>query len=188
MERWRKIVLVLCLTAAGAGLFGGFPQRGFACSCAAIPDPLQALQQADSVFSGTVTRMSGGNFSVRWLFPGARAIDLEVANVWKGEVAERTTVYTAPDTAACGASFRVGETYLVYTYRGEGGRAETNACTRTKLLHAAAEDLQALGPAQPPAAGGPGTMAAPALWAALAAVAGCLALYAFRKHRRRIRL
>jgi hypothetical protein len=66
-----------------------------------------------------------------------------VDRIWKGAHCGTVTVQTASDSAACGYSFEVGRTYLVYAFK-EGGLS-TNICTRTRVIEEASEDLAALG-------------------------------------------
>lgn len=128
-------VLVGCAVAAPVA---------WSCSCAPPPPPKGALENAVAVFSGKCVEMKEANqFTKQFTF--------EVAKVWKGEVGKKVTVTTAANGAACGYGFDTkGEaTYIVYCF-GKGDALQTNLCTRTRPLSAAAEDLKELGDGAPP--------------------------------------
>jgi hypothetical protein len=102
--------------------------------------PQEALELADAVFSGrvaSVTRGGSGEFE-------ALRVVFSVERVWKGPVASRLEVRTAPDSAACGFPFERGRAYVVYAYQGEGGLG-ASLCSRTNFVEVAGEDLAALG-------------------------------------------
>jgi hypothetical protein len=141
----------------------------FACQCLPPPEPLEALERADFVLSGTaVVRINGFDrltqdgskrppdimFSddlVGW----AIAVD----SVWKGAACDTVVVYTAASGASCGYSFLQGARYLLY-----GGMVEISSlanrydvesaavaeirmvglCSRTKPIGQAEIDLQVL--------------------------------------------
>lgn len=107
-----------------------------ACSCAPPPPPQEALKQSAAVFTGTVLAVtdSGTNRQVR----------LRVERVWKGTKCGEVTIVTALDEAACGSSFQVGTSYLVYATRQQG-KLSTSLCSRTQPASGASEDLAALG-------------------------------------------
>lgn len=145
----------------------GLP-TGWACMCISNPPPLQALARADFVFSGMVVgreepppryilyqgdsvRVISGGDMLRWRLATTRG--------WKGEPGATIAVYSPRDEAACGVSFRVGESYLIYGYfanadswigsdwpEGTTFPARiTYLCTRTQSLDWAGTDLIELG-------------------------------------------
>ena len=113
--------------------------KSHACSCIEPPPPLDALAQADAVFSGKVTVIdqNSDDFSIRFQFA--------VIDVWKGVTTAETQVITATNSAACGVEFQADEQYLVYAYQDDNGELNTNLCTRTRLLEYAEDDIAALG-------------------------------------------
>lgn len=122
--------------------------RVLACGCNKPGPPCKAYGEASVVFNGTVKSVKEGTrkrkpngdvdfeprlfkFSVEETFSGAPGKELEVA-----------TGLSADD---CGYPFVKGASYLVYAYRDEkDGRLYTSACTRTKRVAGASEDLQYL--------------------------------------------
>ncbi|HEX8230257.1 MAG TPA: hypothetical protein VF826_13215 [Chloroflexia bacterium] len=150
-----------------------------ACSCGKST-PEEAFQRSDAVFSGKVVSVkeqkrpgkSGGSYV-------AHAYTFDVQAIWKGVPHARITTYRYSDfitpegrgvIGCTSEGFEVGNTYLVYAWRGgsmsgfSDGRNELSAglsdCDRTGLLSGVGEDLQALGsgttPAQPGWLGVPG--------------------------------
>ena len=122
--------------------------RVLACGCNKPGPPCKAYGEASVVFSGTVKGITEGarkrkpngevnfdprlfKFSVEEMFSGGPTKELEIA-----------TGLNADD---CGYPFVKGTSYLVYAYRDEkDGRLYTSACTRTKRVTSASEDLQYL--------------------------------------------
>ena len=128
------LTTIVAMAVAGAGM-------AEACSCIAPPPPKKALEQANSVFSGKVTKIEEAGES-------ELAVTFELATTWKGAAGKEVTLYTANQSAACGYGFEEGKSYLVYAHqikRGEEKVLETNICTRTALLADAKEDLKDLG-------------------------------------------
>jgi hypothetical protein len=145
------------------------PSAARACSCLPPPPPGEALGNALAVFEGRAADVVEEERQHRFSF--------EVSRVWKGDVGPQTHVITASDSAACGRGYTLGETYLVYAYRGQDGGLADGLCTRTRERSHALEDLAALGPGhepggaghtddpdpthEPPRIGPPGTESAP---------------------------
>jgi hypothetical protein len=98
---------------------------------------LESRDEAQAVFSGTVSEVQGG--------PGGLLVTFDVERVWKGPDGSSLTLSTADSSAACGVEFVPGEQYLVYGL-GQDGQLTTNLCTRTAPLASAGDDLAALGP------------------------------------------
>lgn len=113
-----------------------------ACSCAPLPPPLEARDQANAVFTGTVvgiTPDATGNYNL---------VRFQVLGVWKGVKCREVTIFTGSSDLNCGYNFVAGGTYLVYAYEDTtvpGVRFNTNLCSRTRLIAEAGEDLAALG-------------------------------------------
>ena len=114
-----------------------------ACSCFPKPLPTDAVAQADAVFAGKVEKVE----PVVSRVSSFRRIKITVTSVWKGDREAATEIFTALDGAACGYDFQVNATYLMYAYKNESGRLQTDICTRTALISRAREDLDYLGPA-----------------------------------------
>lgn len=159
--------------AAAAAVDTLGPSPASACSCMAPPPPAEALAESDHVFEGRVTAidqtdagaaadprgdgdLAGGGAPPPPPLPGALTVTFEVVRTWKGADAEKFSVVTAGNTAACGFPFEEGETYLVYATAGdhdedgadddvEGPLPGTGLCSRTKAIPDAGEDLAALG-------------------------------------------
>lgn len=133
----RKILLLLVaiiLTATSANV-----QKAHACTCLPPPPPAQAFVEADAVFMGKVE-------SVEFIENGnRRLVKISLVKIWKGDRSVVSEIYTGANSAMCGYEFQVGETYVIYAYKGENGGLHTNICTRTAPLRSAAEDLKYLG-------------------------------------------
>ncbi len=113
-------------------------QPAQACSCAPLPEPQQAAEGADAVFSGTVLEVtSSGGLQ--------NQVTIRVDEVWKGAKCGEVTITTPLDSAACGYAFQPDTSYLIYATK-EKGKLSTNLCTRTRLLSEAGDDRTALGP------------------------------------------
>lgn len=115
-----------------------------ACSCAPPRTPVEALQDADAVFEGTV--QSGGQRAQGGLsISSAMApITFVVLRAWKGaEKGKTVSVITSGSTASCGFPFANGKTYLVYAFKNpDTGKLGTGLCSRTKASSEAAEDIK----------------------------------------------
>ena len=132
-----SFTLLVLVTAAPAA----------ACTCVESPPPAEALEQADLVFTGTVTKVEtidtgrGGR-----TFPQV-AVRFDVDDVYKGRSGAKTVIETAESSAACGYTFEEGVTYLVYAFDPSeaSGAPTTSLCTRTAPIDQAGEDLDAFG-------------------------------------------
>jgi hypothetical protein len=127
MHRLYRLAAVLMLTAFSFLLA---PQSACACSCA-VSSEREYADQADFIFVGVVTAVDrpfsmGGGGDVR--------VDFVVEQVSKGDSAERVTLLTASDSAACGFDFMVGHRFKVYANGGT-----TGLCSGNQLLGSAPE-------------------------------------------------
>ena len=127
------------------------PSAGFACTCAEeslFPGARPVKEQVESarkesgaIFSGVVTRI---------VFHKATNIyeaKFKVYKSWKGVDSGEVSVFRRADFP-CMYTFSVGEKYLVYAYDSGGNgkkRLGAGACSRTKFLRYADEDIQLLG-------------------------------------------
>ena len=106
-----------------------------ACDCVSPPVDM-AFEKAAAVFVGTVQEVKREEQSA------VKIVTLTVEQAWKGLAAgqKTVTVQTASSGKACGYEFQEKVGYLVYAY-GESKSLRTGACSRTKLLADAEEDL-----------------------------------------------
>jgi hypothetical protein len=123
----------------------GLPLRAAqACSCLPPPPPSVALEQSDVVFQGRAFRTNAAGQNAEYAF--------EVDRVWKGRVGPQVTLQTPSTSAACGRSYQIGQSYVVYARRSANDALFDSACSRTRTAAAAGEDLEALGDGTPVAA------------------------------------
>lgn len=112
------------------------PAHAEACSCRPGRGPHEAQRTADAVFEGRV-------YGQTKIGPTAR-FSFQVVRYWKGDLPERVDVDTPASSAACGRTYDVGRTYVVYAQRS-GQQWIDNMCSRTRTRGAAASDLAMLG-------------------------------------------
>jgi MYXO-CTERM domain-containing protein len=140
--------LRLIVAASIVALLGLAAHRSSAaCSCMMPPPPQEAMAGSAAVFEGTVTEVHGPKDDL----PGSREVDLQIGRRFKGAEADTVTVTTAGSSAACGYSFEVGRTYLVYANDGDDGQLSVSLCSRTARIEDAGDDLSALGASPAPA-------------------------------------
>lgn len=129
------MLIIIILTAYLASPYL-IDNKAFACSCIQRT-PTELVDSASAVFSGRVAKVEQIPF-------GGERTTFDVNRLWKGIETDRIVVWTAdPDGNTCGYAFQEGKEYLVYT---QGDNLEVGACSGTKLLETAGEDLDALGP------------------------------------------
>jgi hypothetical protein len=157
-QQWR---LWLSVVVVGSALFFSLPPcTVFACSCLQPGTPIAELNRSDAVFAGTVVAIDGpsGVPTLTTSFPfivfqnssaDPVSVTFDVSDVWKGPAYRQISVATSGDSASCGYSFQIGETYLVYAM-GQGAELTTSLCSRTSSLSQAQSDLAALGPGTAP--------------------------------------
>ena len=153
-QRWftpAKGLLALTLVFTVLALAPACP--AYACSCIQPPPPKESLAQAAAVFQGEVVEV-GALEPVNGMVNTADMIQVtfNVNQVWKGEIAEVTTLTTAGSSASCGFEFQPGQSYLVYADLVEG-QLNASLCSRTAPVDLAGEDLQALGEGTAPLPG-----------------------------------
>ena len=137
------------------------------CSCAPKPPPAVARDASAAVFSGRVvalldrpvalpdSTLQGSqrrNAELAYVGKSVKRLQvtLEVMEVWKGDIAVRTDVYTANECCVCGFPFELGKEYLIYAGRASSGHLGVSLCSRTRELSRAADDVTALGPGAAP--------------------------------------
>lgn len=155
MVRHRSLRIILIISIFATILVGSLGPMGvhsaWACSCVMPSPPNVAFGEANAVFSGRVTDISGGAGPLARLLSLVgiyrevdyrRSVTLEVVDSWKGVDATRTTINTYLGGGDCGYEFSRGSEYLIYGYENNG-RLMTTICTRTTALSAssATDDL-----------------------------------------------
>ncbi|MCF6147794.1 MAG: hypothetical protein E3K37_03955 [Candidatus Kuenenia sp.] len=112
-----------------------------ACSCIPPLPPLEALEEADAVFSGTVLSMRDRREYIQ--------VQVDVDCAWKGSFERRAVLYTFSDINSCSFPFETGRKYLFYAYfknvRVNKRILFTDLCQRTKEYSIAGEDIDELG-------------------------------------------
>jgi hypothetical protein len=103
--------------------------------CVEVP-PENALAEHAAVFEGRVVSLERES--------GMLVARFDVVQHWKGVEVEHAVVRTAESSAACGVSFEVGTSWLIYADR-EGEALTTGICSRTRRIEDAGEDLAELG-------------------------------------------
>jgi len=122
--------------ALAAAAWLAAPRIVHACSCRPPKPPVQALGDADAVFIGVAVSMTTApRGKVRYGF--------RVSRTWKGARTKAVDLQTHSQSSACGRSFQLGTTYLVYARAGDGGWVD-GLCSRTRPLSRALLDIEAL--------------------------------------------
>jgi hypothetical protein len=127
------------------------PAPALACSCIGEVPLCQSFWQADAVFAGEVVAFE--KIDPKQFF-SRRVARVRVERVWRGEVAGVVEVSTGAGGGDCGYSFRNGQQYVIYAYKGPQGTLSTNICTPTKLLSRASADLEYFKGVSEPSSGG----------------------------------
>lgn len=144
-SRWVTLVALTTWLLAGLPSIG---QPVWACDCD-LPGLVAQLEAADAAFAGEVTdiREDGrdSDLNTRLL-----AIDLDVSEIWRGDVSAQTVAHTEDSGASCGYTFKAAESYLVFVREDDRQRLRASLCSRTAPLDEATTDLEALGPGSEP--------------------------------------
>jgi hypothetical protein len=119
------------------------PDAILACSCLPTKSTAQELEQSTAVFSGKVIQIKRRKQAEN-IFASVE-VTFRVEKAWKGLKRKTITVYTSSNSASCGYSFRVNQTYLVYANGNDEDKLSTGICSRTKRIKDAREDLKELG-------------------------------------------
>jgi len=113
-----------------------------ACKCMLLT-PTEAYAQADGVLEARVVEVR--ELAADAEHPGARrSVKVRVVRAWKGVEAEQLELITNADSAACGFDFKVDQSYFVYASTQDGA-LWVNACSRTRAMADANDDLKVLG-------------------------------------------
>ena len=122
-----------------------------ACSCAPPGTPEKSLAASDAVVEAravagpTPTAGTEGATNAPVMLQGPVEYQFEVIRSWKGSFGKTLIVETAGNSAACGRSYALGTSYVLYLHNAKGDRASDGACSRTRSVKNAAEDLAFLG-------------------------------------------
>lgn len=140
-----NLALALLVFCCAAALHQ--PTVTYACSCVPPAAPIAARDGATAVFAGTVSGIARSDPT-----SGGLLVTFDLSQTWKGPEGPQLTIATSDNSASCGFEFTQGEEYIVYAF-AQDGQIQTNLCSRTAPLAGAGEDLAALGPGTPVAAG-----------------------------------
>ena len=151
----RRLLLLACSVLLLAPLISvqlaTGSERAHACSCVPSPPPLEALDGADAVFTGTVVSIGSWSVSDDG-FIETLAVELDVHRVWKGPTTSTTFVYLHQRSSCMYRGFVPAEDFLVYAHTHEETLVVSH-CSRTKPLERAEEDLRELGAGHAPEPG-----------------------------------
>ncbi len=112
------------------------PGRASACSC--MEQPFEAARAgAAAIFEARVASVE--------VAEGTRHVHLDVVQTWLAAEHEHVEVVTAETEAACGYSFEVGRSYLVYASGVESDAYRVSLCSRTRPMEDADDDRAMLG-------------------------------------------
>lgn len=144
------LLMILCALLIFMTLLTVRPQVTYACSCIAPAPPLEAMENSDAVFEGTVISIQKPSSLIQSSADPVQ-VTFQVGSRWKGDPGDQVTLSTARSSESCGFEFTKGERYMVYAREeaAEGKQAKgtltTSLCSRTALYSAAQEDLNELG-------------------------------------------
>ena len=126
------------------------PEVALGCVCFGLPEkptPEQAramlvkdFNEASAVFSGEVVALD--TFKVKF----------KVAKLWKGDFGDEVVMSTGTKdngdgshtSSSCNYDFKLGEKYLVYAYGDSPEEMQARACTRTRPLKYAEQEMKDL--------------------------------------------
>jgi len=155
MSHPRHFAPLLGLSAAVLAAALSVTTPASACSCV-FPTIEAAREDASAVFEGRVVAIKP---LVTDAGPAAdkQQVTFAVVRTWKGlDREERVDIVTNSSSSLCGYTFASDTSYLVYT-EGQPGALSVSACSRTRPLADAAEDLTSLGAGATPVAPSPKT-------------------------------
>lgn len=132
-----SLVPLLAPLLVGAATIVALEGQAAACSCVTPkPLPLDAKRKADAVFEGRAYGQTIIGATTRYSF--------DVDRYWKGDLPERIEIETRTQSSACGRTYELGRSYVIYA-RKDKGRWTDGLCSRTRPTVAAAQDLSMLG-------------------------------------------
>ncbi len=133
-------VAVLALTVA--------PSSAEACRC--MPPATEVQEHAkkfDAVFLGKVTAVSP---SATQKVATSRTYTFRVDTYWKGDLKATVRVSARTSGAACGTSFKKGESYLVFASKADDGKYSTSSCAFNKVASGAQDWIKGLAQGKTP--------------------------------------
>ena len=117
-----------------------------ACSCAAELEPDVALEGADVVFEGQPIEVKPLQVDLGFGdYLGARRFRFDVTRYFKAQLGPSVPIFTVDQRSACGREYSLGQTYVIYARYTDEGLLTDFACSRSRQLDAAEEDLTLLG-------------------------------------------
>lgn len=136
MSRFICVLILMSLLMLGLGA----PVS--ACSCA-TSTVAEGIEKADAVFIGTVVKMEVVEVDAT---DGVSVIEATVqrGRVFKGDVPEKVVFTTSNGCCYCALMYTIAEPYLFFADLDDDGSLSTNACSRTKLVSEAKEELAVL--------------------------------------------
>jgi len=131
-------------TLALASLLAAFSPSSAAHACKCMFPPVESAKaDAAAVFEGRVLAIREHTDPATML--GENRVTLAVVRTWKGlHRDEQIEIVTSNSGASCGYTFAKDASYLVYAQESEG-KLSVSACSRTKPLAEARDDLKVLG-------------------------------------------
>ena len=147
-----KKIIILTLTFFGLLLL--IQIDVFAYSCGNILQTLEQeikgrLKASKAVFAGEILKISETSQRPDVTRPEV-AVKIRLKEVWKGQLTKEVIINTPDNSAACGYSFEVGKSYLVFADSRKGKIFSTGLCSGNRLLETATEELKILGKGKKP--------------------------------------
>lgn len=117
----------------------GLGSPASACSCA-NSTVAEGVEGSDAVFIGTVVKMEVVHVDAE---DGVATIEATVqpGRVFKGDLPEKVVFTTSNGCCYCALMYDIAETYLFFADKADDGSLDTNACSRTKPVSEAKDDL-----------------------------------------------
>lgn len=117
-----------------------------ACSCAAELEPDVAVEGADVIFEGQPTEVKPLQVDLGFGdYQGAKRFRFDVARYFKAQLGPSVPIFTVDQSSACGREYALGQTYVIYARYTDEGLLTDFACSRSRHLDAAEDDLALLG-------------------------------------------
>jgi len=128
-------ILILFVLSVSVVLLDVTESAGCLCRREPISHAIKRLRkEARVIFMGRVTDVVKEGVSYR--------ASLAIEKSWKGDQHDDVTIYSG---GGCMVWFEKGQEYLVYGYKDNENRLQTDMCMRTRPIPLASEDLKRLG-------------------------------------------
>lgn len=139
-----KFLLALLTVFCATFILFASPRIADACSCMR-PELSAQIENSDIVFMGIAKEKKAEEYVVSYSF--------EVERTFKGGPASNIIVKTATNSAACGANFTIGDSYVVYV-RSDRGEHRTGLCAGNtvatdKLISSIEKEMELQGIEEP---------------------------------------